>query len=170
MKFKIKILCLIFMMMFVLKPMTEIVSYANLGDNTNEREAEERERERQRQDQEQKERDFNVAVDISANFSELTADTKGKLTVSVKNTGGVQIAKPSIKATLPAELTLLSNTSPIQNLDAVKVSGDPVFITYEVKFPRMQRQATTLLPLILQENMDILLITIRTILIRKHST
>ncbi|EJP25341.1 repeat protein [Peptostreptococcaceae bacterium AS15] len=133
MKFKIKILCLICMMMFVLRPMAEIVSYANLGDSTNEREAEERERERQRQDQEQKERDFNVAVDISANFSELTADTKGKLTVSVKNTGGVQIAKPTLKATLPAELTLLSNTSPIQNLDAVKVSGDSVFVTYEVQ-------------------------------------
>ena len=133
MKLKIKILFMIFMLIFVLRPMTDVVSYASSDYSTNEKEEEERERERKKQDQEQKERDFNVGVDISANFSELTADTKGKLIVTVKNTGGVQIAKPTLKATLPSELTLLSNTSPIQNLANVKVSGDPVYVTYEVQ-------------------------------------
>ena len=69
MKLKIKILCMIFMLIFVLRPMTDVVSYASSDYSTNEKEEEERERERQKQDQEQKERDFNVGVNISANFS-----------------------------------------------------------------------------------------------------
>ena len=141
MKLKTKIICLICMIVFVLRPMTYTVSYASMDDGSNQREEEERERERQKKDQEQKERDFNVGVDISANFSELTADTKGKLIVTVKNTGGVQIAKPTLKATLPSELTLLSNTSPIQKLDSVKVSGDPVYVTYEVQVSKDAKTA-----------------------------
>ena len=141
MKLKTKIICLICMIVFVLRPMTYTVSYASMDDGSNQREEEERERERQKKDLEQKERDFNVGVDISANFSELTADTKGKLIVTVKNTGGVQIAKPTLKATLPSELTLLSNTSPIQKLDSVKVSGDPVYVTYEVQVSKDAKTA-----------------------------
>lgn len=133
MKLKIKIISLICMMMFVFRPMSEIVSYAGVGENINQNDWDKKEEEQRKNDKEQKERDFNVAVDISANFSELTADTKNKLTVVVKNTGGVQIVKPTIKATLPSELTLLSNKSPVQNLDSVKVSGNPVFVTYDVQ-------------------------------------
>ena len=133
MKLKIKIISLICMMMFVFRPMSEIVSYAGVGENIDQNDWDKKEEEQRKNDKEQKERDFNVAVDISANFSELTADTKSKLTVVVKNTGGVQIVKPTIKATLPSELTLLSNKSPVQNLDSVKVSGNPVFVTYDVQ-------------------------------------
>lgn len=133
MKLKIKIISLICMMMFVFRPMAEIVSYAGVGENIDQNDWDKKEEEQRKNDKEQKERDFNVAVDISANFSELTADTKNKLTVVVKNTGGVQIVKPTIKATLPSELTLLSNKSPVQNLDSVKVSGNPVFVTYDVQ-------------------------------------
>ena len=150
MKFNKKIACLISALFISFMPIVNNInmSYASSNgnentdnktdlDKTKERlnnllNEEDKEKEKKDEEKKQKERDYRVAVEFYPQFPELTANTQNTITLNVKNTGGEHLEKGKLKLTaLPAEVSLISGSSPEKNIGNLKIDEQQT-INYEV--------------------------------------
>ena len=160
MKYKNKILCIVFALTLGFISVNKY-SYADNTVNTVTKEEElqreldetrkrlnevlqdkDKSEEEKEDEKKQKQRDYNVSVDINSNVSSVKADTEDKIQVTIKNNGGENLEKNSIKiSAFPDAISLKQGSSPVKNLSDIHV-GNKTTANFEISVNKSAKAGT----------------------------